>query len=189
MSNQLTGSIGPLYVRDKPAGLPGVAVRGMLVFPATVNFADPVLTEDAIDAQLSVDAAGRLRCVVSPATSVVFTTQPLLTDSSGVTGRVVAPGAGGVIATITPAAGTYDIDVFASYDVGAPAAAEINNMEFREGAAVVSVLQVLAIINVYGPGRSFRRVLDGATAISVNATAAGTAGVGYNAQITAIRIA
>jgi hypothetical protein len=189
MSNQLIASLGPMYARDVGTGV-GLQIRGALVFPATVNVADPVGLTDVTSAMLSVDAAGRLRCLVTSAAGAVFTTQPLLTDSSGVTGRAVTPGVGGVIATITLAAGTYDIQVFASFDVGAPVAAtETNNMEFREGAGVISVLQVLPVINVYSPARLFRRVVDGVTAISVNATAAGTAGVGYNAEITAIRIA
>jgi hypothetical protein len=191
MSNQLTGSTGPLYARDIAGGF-GVQVRGTLVFPATVNVADPAALTDNLSAMLSVDASGRLRVVLSgPAPAGTISVQPaVLADSVGVTGRAVAPGAGVVVATITPAAGTYDIEVRTNLDAGAPAAAEINNMDFREGGVVVSVLIVSPVLhtNVAGISR-FRRVLDGATAITVNAVAAATAAVGYSAQITAIRVA
>lgn len=190
MSNQLTGSVGPIYVRDLSTGL-GDQIRGTLVFPATVNVADPAGLVDNLGALLSVDSSGRLRVVLSgPAPAGTVSVQPaILTDSLGVTGRVVAPGAGVVIATITPAAGTYEIEVRTNLDAGAPAAAEINNMDFREGASVVSVLIVPPVLNVVTSFAKYLRTLDGATAITVNAVAAATAGVGYSAQITAIRVA
>jgi len=104
---------------------------------------------------------------------------------------VVAPGVGVAIVTIAAGslpAGTYDVQVNVIYDVGAPVAADTNNMEFRRGAGVVTTLQVLPVITIIGLIRRFRIVLDGATALSVNATGAGTAGVGYNAMIIAQRV-
>lgn len=191
MSNQLTGSRGPMVVRDLAGGL-GTFARGTLVFPATVNVADPVGLTDNEVAQLSVDSAGRLRVLASPASGAVFPVTPsVLADSLLVTGRAVAPAAGAAIATIVaPAAGTYDIELRVNYDAGAPAAAEINNFEFREGAAVVGSIIASPVLhtNVASKVR-LRRVLDGVTNISVNATGAGTAAVGYSAEISAIRIA
>ena len=191
MSNQLTGSRGPMVVRDLPSGF-GRVNLGTLVFPATVNVADPAALTDNQIAQLSVDATGRLRVVLGgPAPAGTVSVQPaILADSVGVTGRVVAPGAGVVIATVTPAAGTYEVEVRANYDAGAPAAAEINNMDFRDGGAVVSVLIVSPVLhtNVAGISR-FMVVTPGAVALTVNAVAAGTAAVGYSAQITAKRVA
>jgi len=172
-------------------GAGGSRGLGTIVFPATVNAADPAALTDGDLSLLSIDANGRLRCVLSgPTPAGIVGVQPaVLVDSLGVAGRVVAPAAATVIATLTPAAGTYDIQVFASYDAGAPAAAEINNMQFRKGGAVVTVLQVLSVANAYSPARNFRLVLGGATAIDVQSIGASTAGVGYSAQITAIRVA
>lgn len=188
----LTGSNGPMWVRNVGGGGFGDFIIGSLVLPALIDVADPVGLTDARMSTLSMDAAGRLRCLVTGAAGAVFTVAPRGIQSvSGATGRVVAPGAGGAIVTIAAgslAAGTYDVQVFAAYDAGAPIAAEINNMEFRRGAGVVTALQVLAILNVYGPARLFRMVMDGATALSVNATGAGTAGVGYNAELIATQV-
>lgn len=189
MSNPLFGVRGQLLARELQ-GAGGSKALGTIVFPATVNVADPVGLTDSDLSLLSIDSAGRLRTLATPASGAVFPVTPsVLVDSLGVTGRAVAPAAATVIATLTPAAGTYDIEVFAHYDAGAPAAPELNNMQFREGGAVVSVLSVLAVVSVYSPARRFRRVLDGATAIDVQSVGASTAGVGYNAEITAIRIA
>lgn len=188
MSNTLQGTSGPIYVRDAPG--PGSFVRGTLIFPATVNVADPAGLTDLNTSTLSVDASGRLRCLITPASGVIFNTQPsVLVDSLGATGRVVAPAANAAIVTVAaPPAGTYEVEVCTSFD-GAVAAAEINNMELREGAAVRSVLLCPSVANVVTPIKTFILVLDGATAVSVNATGAGTAAVGYNAELVLRRIA
>lgn len=162
----------------------------MQVYPATINVADPAALVDGHVSMLSIDATGRLRAVISQAagTTLNVTTSPAV-DGSGVATRVAAPGAGAVIATsgVLPV-GTYDFQVSVMFDVGAPAAADINNMEFREGATVVTSLQVPAALNVRTT-RTIRRAVDGATAVSVNATGAATAGVTYNAEIISTRIA
>ncbi len=196
MSNQLTGSTGPMTVRDIAGGF-GNQMRGSLVFPATVNTADPVGLTELIDAQLSVTAAGAVRVtgaatglVITPIAGALFSIIPgVQVDSLGATGRAVAPAAGGAIVTVAaPPAGTYEVEVLTSYD-GAVAAAEINNMELREGAVVRSALLAPSVANVVTPVRTFILVLDGATAVSVNATAAGTAAVGYNAELVLRRVA
>lgn len=193
MSNPKNGSLGPIWTRENSnGGNPGSLIIGAMVFPATVNVADPAGLVDQQAAQLSVDSAGRLRSLITPASGAVFTTQPTSFQSVAARATVVAPGAGGAIVTIAAgslAAGTYDVQVNAIYDVGAPAAGDTNNMEFRRGAAVITSLQVLPFINLIGIIRLFRMVMDGATALSVNATGAGTAGVGYNATIIASRVA
>lgn len=165
---------------------------GIIAFVASINVADPAgLTDNGISL-LSIDAAGRLRALITPAAGTTFPVTPSpLVQSVGATGRAVAPGAGAAIVTIAAGnlpAGTYDVQALAQYDAGAPAAAELNNMEFRRGATVISALAVLAIVSVYSPVRIFRMVMDGATALSINATGAGTAGVGYNAELLATRI-
>lgn len=194
MSNPLNGTVGPIWVRTLNAGF-GDIIQGALVFPATINAVDPAALTDGQASTLSIDANGRLRVVATAASGSTFTTVPLSQQSVGSAARVVAPGVGGAITTLAAGslpAGTYDVDVFTSYDAGVPAAGDINNMEFRRGAGVISPLQVLAAgagsISVYGPARRFRVIMDGATALSVNATGAGTAGVGYNAQLIATRV-
>ncbi len=191
MSNPLNGTVGTLFVISG-VGATNTERIGQKVFIASVNIADPAALADNQATWLSVDAAGRLRVVATVAAGVVVSVSPaVLADSPGTTARVVAPGAGAAIATIAAGAlpaGTYDVQVATSYDTG-PVAAEINNMEFREGAVVRSALIAPAVANVVTPVCVFRVVLDGATAVSVNATAAGTAGVGYNAQLVAIRVA
>lgn len=187
MSNPVNGAIGGFWITTGVGA--GSARRASVVAPATVNVADPAALTDGFGAMLSVTATGALRVQLPTGGTPVF---PLVVaDSVGAAGRVVAPGAGVAIATIAAGslpAGTYEFQVMAQYDAGAPLAAELNNMEFREGAAVVSVLAVLAVLNVYSPVRRFVLTVNGATAVSVNATAAGTAAVGYNAQIVASRL-
>jgi hypothetical protein len=182
----------PSDVLNRRATLPAVGGSAYQVYPATVNVADPAALTDGNVAMLSIDATGKLRAVVTPAAGTVFpvTASPSV-DGVGVAARAVAPGAGVAVATIAAGslpAGLYDFQVSVMYDVGAPAAAEINNMEFREGAAVVTSLQIPAVINV-PTRRTIRRLMDGATAVSVNETGAATAGVGYNAEIVATRVA
>lgn len=168
-------------------------MSAMQIYAATINTADPAGLVDQHVAMLSVDATGKLRSVVTAAAGATFpTTVSPAVDGVGALGRVVAPGAGAAIATIAAGnlpVGTYDFEVRAVLDTGAPVAADINNMEFREGATVVTSLQVLPVITAYSPSRKIRRVMDGATAVSVNATGAATAGVAYTAEIIATRIA
>lgn len=195
MSSPKNGSVGPIWMRDNSAGATaGTFIIASLVAPACINVADPVGLVDNQASMLSMDAAGRLRALVTAAAGSVFTTAPQAFQSVGVAARVVAPGAGGAIATIAAGslpAGTYDVQVLVMFDTGAPVVADINNMEFRRGAAVISSLQVNDVVAGYagGTNRTFRMIMDGATALSVNATAAGTAGVGYNAQLIATRVA
>lgn len=166
---------------------------GALGLVAQVNVADPAGLTDLNFTFMSVDATGRLRAVITAAAGTTFpvVASPSV-DGTGVLGRTVAPGAGAAIATLASGnlpAGLYDFEIRAVLDTGAPAAADINNMEFREGATVVTSLQVLPVITAYSPPRRIRRLMDGATAVSVNATGAATAGVAYTAEIIATRVA
>lgn len=192
MSNPANGNPENIWVRVLGGGGSGTNELGQWVFPATINVADPVALTDGQISTLSIDSAGRLRCLITPAANAVFTTAPQGFQSVAARATVVAPGAGGAVVTIAAGslpAGTYDVDVNAIFDVGAPVAADTNNMEFRRGAAVITSLQLLPVITNIGIMRRFRMIMDGATALSVNATAAGTAGVGYNASIIATRVA
>lgn len=183
MSNP-TNTGAPSYV-TQPA-------RQVQSFPATVNVADPAGLVDLNISQLSIDASGRLRTVLSgPAPAGVVGTQPSqLADSVENAARVVAPGAGVAIVTlVAPAAGTYEVDVVVGYDADVPAAAELNNMEVqRGGVALFTPLQVLSVINNLQAKR-FRITFTGANNLTVNAIGAGTALVGYTAAIVATRVA
>jgi len=113
-------------------------------------------------------------------------------ESFSVYGSATAPGAGAAISSIASAqlpAGYYQIDVEASIDAGAPAAADRDNMEVREGATTIKRIVVNPVSNTVPARVSVRRVLDGATNVSVNAVGAGTASVVYRASITATRLA
>ena len=176
----------------------GTGSRGIQIYTAQIDPADPVALQSQNVSMLSMDQGGRVRVVLSNSSAgapQVIQVRPLdaaLANSPGTTARAVGPIAGAAIATILAAslpAGTYDVQVAAWLDAGAPVAADINNMEFRRGATVVSALGVLPVITIAGIIKTFRAVLDGATALSVNATGAATAGVGYSAELVATRIA
>lgn len=106
-------------------------------------------------------------------------------------GTVVAPGVGAAIVTIASGslpAGVYEVKVNAGLALGTPAVADVNNMELRKAAVVISDLTVVAALAVSATTVFPRIKLDGAQALSVNATGAGTAGVSYSASITATRV-
>lgn len=192
MSNQLTGSAGPLIVHELSGGI-GDRIKGYLDFVATVNAADPAGLTDLTLAMLSVDATGRLRVVATAAAGATFqvlTTPAQQGDTLSAIARAVAPGAGVAVATLAaPAAGVYDVDIIVGYDAGAPAAGEINNMQVqRGGVAFATPLQVLSVINSL-VAKKFQVNFSGAQNMTVNAIAAGTAGVGYSAAIIAKRVA
>lgn len=161
MSSPVNGTLGTLFSVVVGSSNKIAAVNMV----AQVNSADPAALTDLNMTFLSVDPSGNLR-VRGPTSGTP--TFPVSFQSVGATGRVVAPGAGGAIVTIAAGslpAGTYDVQVTAQFDVGAPVAAEINNMELRRGAGVVSALSVLAVLNVYSPVRVFRLILDGTLAV------------------------
>lgn len=179
MSNTLQGTQGPMYARAAPG--PGSFIVGAIVFPATVNVADPAALTDGNTSTLSIDATGRLRVVLTGAAPVTtVAVQPVRTDDTSTNAaRTVAPGAGAVLATLTPAAGTYIIDLLAFYD-GAVAAAELNNLEVRRGGVVFQTpILIPSLANVIQKYQ-WRVALSGAQAFDVRAIAAGTAGIGYN---------
>lgn len=180
MSNPIFGGRTGLYFDDQqvPSGMVG-QVCGV----ATINVADPAALPDGFFSTLSIDAVGRLRVQLGSTTLLV---SPAITvDSLAVRTTTATPGAGGALATIAaPPAGTYDIDASVYFTVAGTA----NNAEFREGATVVGSMQVPPVVNQIPYAHKYRRVLDGATAISINATAADGVGT-YSAMLIATRIA
>jgi len=187
MSNPVNGAIGGFWLTSGVGA--GSAKIAPLIAVATVNVADPAGLTDGFGGLLSMDATGRLRVQLGATPVPVQPPAATLVDSTMAAGRVVAPGAGVVIVSITPAAGTYDIQVSAGYDAGAPAALEINNMAVvKQGVGVLNPMQVFSVLNVV-QRRTVRLTLNGAQSVAVNSIAAGTAGVGYSAEIVCIRVA
>lgn len=100
-------------------------------------------------------------------------------------GKNTAPGAGAVLASINHTTGPlpkgrYLVEIYASVSAGS----DTGNVEYREGAtAILSGLGEIA-----GDAVPIVRELDGNTDISLNATAAGGAGVVYGCQLVVSRL-
>jgi len=97
-------------------------------------------------------------------------------------GRVVAPAAGAVIAQVTGlVAGDYLVTWSVELD-GAAAAADLNNFNLNNGASAVLVSDNPAAAGTY-PQPGVVITVAAAGTVSVKAVGAGTAGVGYSAQV------
>lgn len=97
-------------------------------------------------------------------------------------GAVVSPAAGAVIVQVTNVpAGTYDVNWTVSLQ-GAAAAADANNFQLKNGAAVVEGSINAGAAGVF-PQVGVRIVVAAGGTVSVNAIAIGTVGVTYLAQI------
>src|SRR6266446_6002366 len=182
MSNPVNGTIGGFWLTSGVGA--GSGKIAPLIAIATVNVADPAALTDGFGAMLSVDATGRLRVQVGAAGIATFPAQA--GDDVAARATTATPGAGAALVTIAAGAlpaGTYEITATGFFVV----VGAVNNAEFREGAAVVSSLQMPAVVNQIPLIHSFRRALDGATAISINATAADAAGT-YSAMLIARRV-
>lgn len=183
MSNPINTQGNIAYVTN-----PGRQVQSL---PATVNVADPAGMVDGAISQLSIDATGRLRVISTFPAGTTFPVLPSQTgDTIQSTARAVAPGAGvNVLTVAAPPAGTYEVWVSVGYDAGAPAAADINNMDLqRGGVAFATPLQVFSVLN--NPNEKMYRItFSGAQNLTVNAIGAGTAGVGYSASVILKRVA
>lgn len=111
----------------------------------------------------------------------------VLNESKQARGAVTAPGAGAAIATIVaPPAGLYRITVIGRYGGTSDTT---DNMELKKGATSLLVLPVLAVNNGTAIPVTVDVRLDGATAITVNAIAAGAALTNYLAYIVATKVA
>lgn len=114
-------------------------------------------------------------------------------ESLGAGGKTSAPGAGAALATLsTPRAGYYQVDVWAGLS-GTVAAIDATNFEFRKGSTAVCSLAVsgngtgASASNTASGPYTFFVDLDGATTISVNATAASTASSVYHCTMIATK--
>lgn len=106
-------------------------------------------------------------------------------------GTATAPAANAAIATIASGslpAGYYRVAAQVAIDAGAPAAAERDNMEIRAGVAVLKRIIMNPIASPTTVEAVVYRVLDGSTALTVNANGAATASVVYRASLQATRL-
>lgn len=184
MSNPANGTIGGLYT-----SLGRGSIAGITAAVAQVNVADPEALTDLNLVLLSVDAAGNLRTKLGAVAAglVVPTIPPSLASSVGNRGTVAAPGAGAAIVTIGAGAlpsGLWDVQIQVYLSV----AGTKNNMAFQIGATPIVLLNVLAAAATQLPPSIIARcILNGATAISVNAIAADAAGT-YEAALVATKL-
>jgi hypothetical protein len=112
-----------------------------------------------------------------------------LADSTGVTSTAAAPTAGTVVATLTPAAGTYSVQVSAGLGLGGtPAAADNANMRLRVDGTNIATLPTVAAANVVVNCGTFILTVNGAQAIDVQAIGNASASTVYIAQLIATRI-
>lgn len=113
-----------------------------------------------------------------------------LGDSVGVAGSAVAPAANAAIVTLGSGslpAGEYEVRARGMYGGTADV---INNMNLRKGATPIMTLSVSTAINGEPDMTVVPRItLDGSTALTINAVAAGAASTVYRAEIIATRTA
>lgn len=96
-------------------------------------------------------------------------------------GKTSAPGAGASLATITtPPQGYYRLEAWYGLS-GTLAAVDASNVEVRVGTTVLASLAGNAA-GTFGPF-TYYRFLDGNTTVTMNATAASTAGSVYHATL------
>lgn len=127
---------------------------------------------------------------------MIATQVPTITGVSGnASGRVVAPAANAVIATLNSNVGLlFEVICIVGFDAGAPVAAtDGNNMNLRinGGAPTFTLPAIVALVSM-PPYRLLVANPDttGVNAVNftIQAIGAGTAGVGYLASIVATRI-
>lgn len=104
-------------------------------------------------------------------------------DTLSAGANVTAPAAGAnVVNLAAPPAGSYEVRIAAAVGAGA-VAADNGNVQLKKGAAVV-----LTNLPTTGAEQALERVtLDGATALTLVAVGAATAGVVYTGRISATR--
>lgn len=106
--------------------------------------------------------------------------------------KTAAPGVGAALATLTtPPAGYYRIEIWTGLS-GTLAAVDASNFELRYGATVVAVLANSGAITASGNADAgpftLHKALDGATTVTVNATAASTASSVYHCTLIATKL-
>lgn len=112
--------------------------------------------------------------------------------SVAVGAKTAAPGLGASLSTLTtPPAGYYRIEVWTGLS-GTLAAVDASNFELRYGNSVIAVLANSAATTASGNSDAgpftFHKTLDGATTVTVNATAAATASSVYHCTLIATKL-
>ena len=107
-------------------------------------------------------------------------------------GKTAAPGVGAALATLTtPALGYYRIECWFGLS-GTLAAVDASNAELRAGSTVLGVLANSGAVTASGNAAAgpftVHRALDGATNLTMNATAASTASSVYHATMIATKL-
>lgn len=121
------------------------------------------------------------------------TSTPLASTTQVATSTAAAPTAGTAVATLAASnlpAGTYTVECSTAVTGTVAAATETDNMQLKAGATAIG--RCLLIItgttaSTQYFSQTFTVVLDGSTALSINAVASATASSVYRAQIRATR--
>lgn len=108
-------------------------------------------------------------------------------NSVTASGKVTAPGAGGLIATITNLTGLFEVQVTTAFGAGAPVAADFANMRSIAAAINQMTLFTPVTLGASNPPTKYVYRLNNQN-LDVKAIAAATAGVDYWATITATQI-
>lgn len=110
------------------------------------------------------------------------------TDSVNGFGATTAPGAGAtIVAAITPGAGQWLVQISCGASAGTPVAADVGNMQLKKTAG--TLVNLPNPINGVAPMPPIKVTLAAADTLSIVAIAAATAGVVYEALITATKLA
>lgn len=186
MSNPPSGLLnGPIYVRVN-AGAFGSNIQAPFNFVACVNTAAPAGLTDGFGTMLSVDANGSVR--VTTGTSPIAVVPANQGDTIYNAGKQAAPGAGTVIATITPGAGYWEVDV----SINTTGEVVANNVEMRKaGAALYTPLFVPPTGAVSGEAsiqEKFFITLAAGNTLDIRAIAAATGGSTYQGSIRARKV-
>lgn len=137
----------------------------------------------------ATDGSGNFTALPVTSTSAApITSAPYDVDGQSVSGSVAAPGAAAPIATLSLTTGTWDVTV-QTYVGGTSAPLDTFNMELRSGATPLNNVISPTATSAGPDSTSVRRVKRATTGnVSINATAAASAGTTYYAVISAARV-
>ncbi len=160
---------------------------------APVALAEPITVEVSAPLSVTLDAittSDVLSVEVTALAAGVVGSGPIAESGfGGGPGTVVAPAADAVITNHFPgvAGELHMIEVVAWFSEGTPGPADNYNMAFKFGGTAIAPIPVTAALNIATTARFYFNSAVG-TPFGVHAIDAGTAGVGYNAFLTATRL-
>lgn len=184
------GASGEVEIIGIAVDLPVKPAVGSADFPVNISTVtgDVPVQISGSDVTIPVSVTEPLSVEVASGT---VTTGPVAeTGFGGGPGTVVAPAADTVITNHFPgvAGELHMIEVVTWFSEGTPTAADNYNMGFKFGGTLIAPIPVVAAINVPTTSRFYFNSAAG-TPFGVHSIDAGTAGVGYNAFLTATRVA